>query len=516
MGRLNLQQTFSAELAKRRFLLRPAEPSAYELMGQSPDGILLGKTQLMNIPVFWDYRRLANPHIAVLGMTGSGKSYLIKTFITRAYRQWRTSTLILDWSGEYTSWVRAAGGKIVALGEHDSINLLDCRVDRKKDKKRSSLTPRKRIDQFLNTLSILTDLDRFSRQKRITEDALKKSFEKKGLDLDKPISNKTHKKKLPTLFDALKILDTKKTNDEDIQASHQRLERFCSKGFDYFARPGLAVDSLMDSGLISIDLSSLPSENHRSMAGLTILQFIKERMRIEGLSKDEHIKLFVVADEAWKIAQDERSDLIAILREGRKYNFSLIVASQDPTDLSNTVLSNAASLFVFRLMHSEFREKILNSMNMDRQASIDLEKFSVGCPLTRFAFRTPGQYDGPFVISRILGEPSDKKMVIMVKKMKLSFENNDLKKKLYRAGCSDSQIQILIKEFEKNDYNLPIEKIASLLLSFGFSKTSMLNLFRDLSIPDPDIASIFDKIQAKRYSLEKKKISELVIDDEKA
>jgi hypothetical protein len=514
MSQLKVQQLFSADIAKRRILLRPAEPSPEELMGPTPEGIFLGKTNLMKIPVFWDPKRLTNPHLAVLGMTGSGKSYLIKTLITRAYRQWRTNAIILDWSGEYTPWVESAGGRVLRLGNNDSINLLDCSPSSAKSSS-ISITPRTRADQFLNALCILTDLDSYNRQKRLTEQAIHDAYLKKGLNIDKSPPSKS-KNKMPTLKDVLHQLGASKKDDEDILACQQRLQRFCSKGFDYFSKPGESIDQLIQSGLVSIDLSALPSENHRSLAGLTILQFIRERMRIQGYKKDKDIKLFVVADEAWKIAQDERSDIISILREGRKYCFSLIVASQNPTDISKTILSNSASLFVFRLMHSSFRDNILESLNLDKKSSIMMEKFPVGCSLTRFAFSSPGLYDGPFIISKILGEPKDKQFIILVEKMEFSFQGPQLKKKLYRSGCTDSQVQILIKEFEKHDYRLKIDSIASRLSAFGFSRAAMLSLFRDLAISDKDIAVLFDRLEAKKYSVDKKEIRSLVLDDEKA
>ena len=69
-------------------------------------------------------------------------------------------------------------------------------------------------------------------------------------------------------------------------------------------------------------------ESLRSLAGLAVLQFVKERMRSQGYAAGGVPRLFIVVDEAWKIASDARSDVVSIVREGRKYGFGLIVASQ--------------------------------------------------------------------------------------------------------------------------------------------------------------------------------------------
>ena len=127
MGYLSPQSLYSRDLARRRIWLRPPEPGADLLMAPPGEGIYLGRSKLMAVPVYWDFHRLANPHVAVVGMTGSGKSYFVKTFITRAWRQWGTSSLILDWAGEYTPWVQQVGGHVVKLGRGQGLNVLDCR-----------------------------------------------------------------------------------------------------------------------------------------------------------------------------------------------------------------------------------------------------------------------------------------------------------------------------------------------------------------------------------------------------
>ena len=71
-----------------------------------------------------------------------------------------------------------------------------------------------------------------------------------------------------------------------------------------------------------------------------MLQFIKERMRATGWAKEKGLRLIIVLDEAWKIAKDDNSDAVMIVREGRKYNFGIIVASQNPTDISEAIFSN--------------------------------------------------------------------------------------------------------------------------------------------------------------------------------
>ncbi len=513
-----MQTILSAELGRRRFFLRPAEPSPEELMGPPGAGLYLGRTQTLGVPVFWDFARLANPHVAVVGMTGSGKSYFIKAFITRAYRQWGTHALVLDWAGEYSPWVSRAGGLVVRLGTEQGFNLLDCRASKGNSSSKTSSTPHSRIEQVLSALSILSDLDAHPKEQRLTQSALEQAFARRRLSLQKPIPASFPSARLPTLLDALEHLraQARRTRDESAEAAAYRLEPFCRPGADFLCRSGgLALDDIISRGLVSIDLSSLPSEAHRSLAGLTILQFLKERMRETGWSPSKGLKLLVVADEAWKIAQDERSDLVAILREGRKYSFGLIVASQNPTDLSPTILSNAGTLLSFRLMHDDFRQALARSLQAAPQTAGQLERLAVGSALVRLAFEKPGVHDGPFIIARIAGEEPAAHYHLEVNDMDIELDKAELRKRLWRLGCTDAQILGVCQRFEQSDRRLPVQELAQSLLGFGLSRSIILSFLREAGMADTDLVKLFSRLQARSLGVSPSSVSELVVVDEK-
>ena len=76
-------------------------------------------------------------------------------------------------------------------------------------------------------------------------------------------------------------------------------------------------------------------------------------MDIESIPKNS--ERMIVLDETWRLVRN--SEEVGILfREGRKYGFSVIVATQLASDISNEVLSNAASVFLFRMQNdSDYR-----------------------------------------------------------------------------------------------------------------------------------------------------------------
>ncbi|VVB56973.1 Uncharacterised protein [uncultured archaeon] len=539
MGYLAPQSIYSRDLAKRRIWVRPPEPSARLLMDSSEDGIYLGRSRLMAVPVYWDFHHLTNPHLAVVGMTGSGKSYFIKAFITRAWRQWATSSLILDWAGEYTPWVEEAGGQVVSLGRGMGLNVLDCRPGKKtkfeeeeeggkkkeaksgKQKFESSSpyahTPRFRIEQLVSSFKILGELDGHPRAARLLQEVLEDSFRKKRLPPEKPLTASTPASRLPTLRDALALLKKKAKrakNDEELLLALSILEFFCPPGADYFSQKGgLRLDDLIGHGVVSVDFSGLPHEAHRSLAGLTILQMLKERMRQSGWSATRKLRLLVVADEAWKIAQDERSDLVAIVREGRKYAFGLIVASQNPTDLSKTIFSNAGTLMAFRLSLHEFRESLRQSLQLPQGLADELERLPVGSALTRLGWDKLDESAIPFMVS-IEGEEPARPYVMKVGDMDIEIEREALRKRLWRLGLTDQQIGQVCETFERSDRTLAADEMARLLSGWGLSRTVILSFMRSLGVPEDQLVSLFSRLAARSMGVSPNKLVSIEVSDE--
>ncbi|MEW6329727.1 MAG: ATP-binding protein, partial [Candidatus Micrarchaeota archaeon] len=425
-GNLAPQRVMNRDLGRRRFFVHPPEPPREHIMHPPSDSIYLGRTKLLGVPVYWTYKNLANPHMLICGVTGCGKSYTVKSFLTRAALVWGTNALILDWAGEYGEWVEQANGKVVALGRGSYINLLDL----------GGMKPIDRIKQIIGALGILTDIDEYPEQKRLTEKAIERAYEEKKIRLTERQEKKISP---PTLKDVERILKSwaKKESSvarrEDLEEAIYRIGKFTVKGNDYFAEQStVKIDGLASSGLVCVDLHGLPSEAFRSLAGLTILQFIKEQMRDEGWSPTKGIKTFIVADEAWKIAQDDKSDLIAIVREGRKYQFGLIVASQNPTDVNKAIFSNVGTLVIMRLQLKEFKDYVRGSLNYSDFIQSEIDRFGVGDAALHMVFQTKADFPQTFILNKIDGE--EPLVTIEIKGVDgmraLEFEREEFRKKL--------------------------------------------------------------------------------------
>lgn len=81
------------------------EPSPESITRSIDKSMYIGKTALSSIPYFLSPNELINPHIFAFGITGSGKSYLLKSLAVKLYLFGETRSLIIDFTGEYKEFV---------------------------------------------------------------------------------------------------------------------------------------------------------------------------------------------------------------------------------------------------------------------------------------------------------------------------------------------------------------------------------------------------------------------------
>lgn len=131
-------------------------------------------------------------------------------------------------------------------------------------------------------------------------------------------------------------------------------------------------DGSTRSNVVIIDLSLLASEvleNVTALIGRLIHEFLQRLSDpVSGVGRGEYPVVLILEEaqnyirEGRRTDEDSISKLVfeRIAREGRKYGLGLVVASQRPSELSKTVLSQCNSFIVHRLQNPEdlryFRE----------------------------------------------------------------------------------------------------------------------------------------------------------------
>lgn len=521
MGRLKVSELDNVDLGRRNIFVRPPEPPEDMLMADPTNAIFIGRTKIFHVPFYWTFQKTTNPHICVVGITGSGKSYFVKTFLTRASFVWGTNAFIIDWAGEYKDWVKQAGGKVISLGRGAAINLLDV----------AGMKPNDRIKQVMRTLDILTDIGRYPEQRRLTEQAIEEAYVKSKFKLNSKLQVDGLGKPLlpPTLKDAQRILEDMSEGGKyefpaELENAIYRVKQFTREGEDFFAQQStIDMEKLTRAGLVDLDLSGLPDETFRGLAALSMLQFIKEKMREEGWSTTKGLKLLVVLDEAWKIAKDDSSDAVMIVREGRKYQFGLVVASQNPTDISEAIFSNVGTTFILRVKFERFLDYLQSTLNFTDYMREQIAKLGVGQAAVNMAFQTTAEFSETFLIDKIEGEEPMQEFFLDMEKTltqeelsmegaqrSVSFEKDELKKKLRSYGMNEEQSDEIVVLFIKKGRRMEIAAFVVLLSRYGIARNNISGFLKDLGMDDNIIITVLSAADDLEVSLGERDISEFI------
>ncbi len=473
MTLIRLQHIMSNEIAKRAFLSRPPEPPSDVLINDPFGSIFIGTTKIFKMPFSWTYTNLANPHMSIVGITGSGKSYFIKTLLIRASYVWNSNAIIIDWAGEYRDWVKQSGGVVVALAKGDYLNIMDL----------SSMKPLDRVKQIINAFDLLTDIGQYPEQKRLTEEALEQSYTNFGfIPYEKPPEGKD----APTLKDVIALLDEKLQEGTyeypaELENAIYRLRQFAREGEDFFARKStLDLGKLANSGLVDVDVSGLPDERFRALAGLFIVQTVTEKMRAEGWLSVKGLKTILVLDEAWKLAKDDKSAVITIIREGRKYGFALIVASQNPTDINEAIFSNVGTTFMLKVKFENFLNFLQSSLNFSQFIRTEISRFGVGQAAVEMAFQSAIRFPGTFILERIEGEEPLHVYVITLSDI---LTQGEVSAKIIENEFQFEQGELQNKLIELNMNKIGVDEVFSKLNQSG-RKMKILDFVQDLKLND--------------------------------
>jgi DNA helicase HerA-like ATPase len=505
-AKIKISQLFNRDLARRNIFVRPPEPPEEYLINDPSDSIYVGRTKIFHVPFSWTFKNITNPHICIVGITGSGKSYFVKTLLTRAAFVWGTNAFIIDWAGEYREWVKQAGGKVISLGKGSYINLLDL----------GGMRPTERVKQLVRSLEILTDIGQYAEQRRLTEQAIEEAYVQVGFHMSEKLQRDPLGNQLvaPTLKDVQRILEDKLKHGSyefpaELENAIYRIKQFTREGENFFSEQStIDLESLTKSGLVDLDLSGLPDEVFRGLAGLSMLQFLKEKMREEGWAAEKGLKLFVVLDEAWKIAKDDHSDAVMIVREGRKYQFGLIVASQNPTDISEAIFSNVGTTFILRVKFESFLTYLQSTLNFSDYMRQEISKFGVGQCAVNMAFQTTVKFSETFLLEKIDGEEPLLEYFIDLASLyegskrelarSFSFEKSELSRKLRMFGVPDEDIAYMTNAFDKNKKHMDVIQFVEMLFKNGLAKMNVVSMLKDIGIDDSTIINIFSKVKSER------------------
>ncbi len=93
------------------------ELSAEKAALAGKQGIFIGASALRGMPFFLDFEALMNPHVFILGMSGGGKTFLMRSLMVKMHAMIECCIVVIDFTGEYD-----VAGKLQPGCEEDGID----------------------------------------------------------------------------------------------------------------------------------------------------------------------------------------------------------------------------------------------------------------------------------------------------------------------------------------------------------------------------------------------------------
>ena len=288
---------------------------------RQPNGLFLGCNRATGAPVLvdlFDQRMYANANIAVFGHSGAGKTYLLSTIAMGALGRGVT-VYIVDPEHEYGGLARQLGGIDVplALGSGHALNVLDLRPSEARDE--SWLGPAAADAVDLCTC-ICGGLDESERA--LVESAVRQAYD----EVEQPVLRDVAGR-LPTAHRVALIL-----------------HRWVSGSLGQMFSAPTNVD--LDAPIVVFGMRELRDEM------VAPVHFLLAEALWTRIKRRDRRRLLVI-DELGLLFEDPtiRRFVVSLARRIRKYDGSLVFATQNPGDLlssdqGSVVATNPALVFL--------------------------------------------------------------------------------------------------------------------------------------------------------------------------
>lgn len=312
--------------------------------------ILIGCDELLYSPIFISFNDSINQHIFVFGMSGSGKTFLVKTIVFKLHAEKHVKIAIIDFTGEFSDFVKESRN---LLGRHSNIDYFDMR----------------KLD-----------------------------------------------------------------------------------------------------------------EKHKMQSSEKLLLKLANNMRMA----DSKSKTFIILDEAWKLIGKSNA-LNSIMREGRKYNTGLVLASQIMGDLELGMLTNVANLFVFRTNNEEDIERLSKGYNLDSR--IEIKKLDIGsCVYIRLSKTGLRRV---FKVKKVFGTRVAPHIWIKIGGYMIEIDEKELEDFIKESTSKDPSS--LLKKIIDNE-GISLSELITELILIGSDRRKILRFLRDIKISEDAIADAFSAV----------------------
>lgn len=428
------------------------------------DGVYLGKSKIFRIPLVFDSNKLINKNIAILGMSGAGKSYFLKSFIIRNHLQRYSQVLIIDWNNEYKAVVEFLGGITLKLGTGFKINLFDL----------YDLGNVKNIRDLSEIISYNLNFDK----------------EESYLLYNKMLSLNADK-----LFKKMNInLLIRKYREEKNSISDKLANKLLQlNGSPMFSdKTDFPMEKILE-GVVSIDFSGLKDDSQRSEISKSIFRIIIELMHNIKIS-DTTIssEKLVVLDEAWRLIKNSE-DVGVLFREGRKYGFCIAVATQLVNDINNEIISNVATIFLFRLQNESDYKSLQDSGIIDKSEINKIMHLPIGSCMVTMALKENNNKTNRFFIESIDGIAINS-YYIKSGKMRTLVSNKKLIESTKKLQVTIEVKDRILDFVYQNNSEVEGTTLVNYMINLGIERPEIIYYLRLLGLKDVNIVKIYHNV----------------------
>jgi type IV secretory pathway VirB4 component len=304
------------------------------LPGPKDRGAFFGLNLGSGAPLIWSRWAQDNHNMVVIGRSGVGKSYLVKTILLRELYQGVEATVI-DPEGEYTDLARHAGGTVTKPGS-EPINPLALPLEPEAD----ALTRRKMFAGTVIATALGEELT--GAEVACVDAAAAEVYQAAGITED----TSTWKRRPPVMADLLEALA--RSGSEDGPGLAARLAPYVTGGLSGLLAGHEAAPPAQAPALQVVDLSGV-AEELAALTTLVVLDRVWRRLRSDGRRRT------VTVDEAWLLLSTGPGAkfLSRLAKTARKRSAGLTVVTQDVGDmlaseLGHNVIANASTQIVMR------------------------------------------------------------------------------------------------------------------------------------------------------------------------
>jgi DNA phosphorothioation-dependent restriction protein DptH len=361
-----------------------------EETGSSDNGVYVGDDFDYGDPLYWNPQQageVTNPHLMIMGESGSGKTYAVQCLIAELAQR-SIPSILFDYGESFElqhldpQFTKFTGIREHLIGE-EGLPINPMQIFPKDTQGPRSVAAR--VSDVFDAAYRLGDI-----QRKVVVDAIRLAFERSGIS---ETDSSTWNRELPSLLTLQNVLE-EMSADKDYP-NYKNAAGVAARLMTFFMLTSFRSDIEKWSwdSLLTDAKQKVHVLQFRGLEGKTqqvLVELLLWHLFFFLKSSGQHpLRLYCVLDEAHHLSFREGGPTNMLLREARKFGLGVLFASQQPEDFSPVAFSNSASKLVFQTSDSTLKvSKLLSSKCSNYSSPEEIKELISVLPRGRAFFIT--------------------------------------------------------------------------------------------------------------------------------